>query len=95
MAEHLRPIWATEQNPDSEKFSKEMIRGAALNGLGGTPGSGNGRDRPQTKQGLRLTLGLQVLQQWLCVVQGTGSHTTHTVFSKAAGRAQQRVPVLG
>lgn len=46
-------------------------------------------------QGLGLTLGMQVLQQWLCVVQGTGGHTAHTVLGEATGGAQQWMPVLG
>lgn len=36
-----------------------------------------------------------MLQQRLRVVQGAGGHTAHTVLSKATGRAQQRVLVLG
>ena len=41
-----------------------------------------------------LTLGLQVAQERLGVVQGTGGQVTHAVLGQAAGGAQQRVPVL-
>ena len=42
-----------------------------------------------------LTLGLQVAQQRLGVVQGTRGQAAHAVLSQAAGGAQQRVLVLG
>lgn len=42
-----------------------------------------------------LTLGLQVAEQRLGVVQGTRGQATHAVLSQTAGGAQQRVPVLG
>lgn len=41
-----------------------------------------------------LTLGLQVAEQRLGMVQGAGGQATHAVLSQAAGGAQQRVPVL-
>jgi hypothetical protein len=42
-----------------------------------------------------LTLGLQVVQQRLGVVQGAGGQAANAVLSQAAGGAQQWVPVLG
>lgn len=42
-----------------------------------------------------LTLRLQVAEQWLGMVQGTGGYAAHTVLSQAAGRAQQRMLILG
>lgn len=41
-----------------------------------------------------LTLGLQVAEQRLGVVQGPGGEAAHAVLGQAAGGAQQRVPVL-
>lgn len=34
-------------------------------------------------------------EQWLGVVQGAGGEAAHAVLSQAAGRAQERVPILG
>lgn len=34
-------------------------------------------------------------EQWLGMVQGAGGEAAHAVLGQAAGRAEQRVPVLG
>ena len=56
---------------------------------------GGGKPQLSGTRAGALTLGLQVLEQRLGVVQGTGGQAAHAVLSQAAGGAQQRVPVLG
>lgn len=51
--------------------------------------------KPQDPRAGGLTLGLQVAEQWLGVVQGTGGEAAHAVLGQAACGAQQRVLVLG
>lgn len=90
----------TQKNENKTKQPQQDKKewGETVKGRGGTPGSWTpGKDTPRRGlgQGLRLTLGLQVLQEWLCMIQGAGGHTTDTVLSEATGGAQERVPVLG